>query len=161
MVDLAFISNPMYSKTVQTIPLFSEPFVLASYRELENKQGVICSDMLIAANEVRLPWNQEYDSWHRQRFDESIYPNVFLVQMSLMEEFLTSENWAVVPWSVGEKLKEKNIYIYELQDGPPERVIYYLIKNDEKRAMVNRVLKLLSSYLVKKSKMRLLFYNHD
>ena len=158
IVDLAFISNPMYSKTVQTIPVFSEPFVLASNQKLENKQGAVRTNDLLPENEVRLPWNQEYDAWHRQRFDESIYPNVFLDQMSLMEEFLVHENWAVVPWSVGEKLKEKGKYVYELEDGPTDRVIYYLVKNDEKMVMIDRVLKLLSKYIESKKEMTLLLH---
>lgn len=149
LADIAFISNPMYSKTVQTIPAFSEPFLLASSRELGGKEEVISPGGLKAEQEVRLPWNQEYDAWHRQWFEESIYPNVFLDQMSLMEDFLTGENWAVVPWSVGEKLKEKGIHIYSLKDGPADRVIYYLVKNSEKKEMTERVLALLKKHIRK------------
>jgi DNA-binding transcriptional LysR family regulator len=156
MVDLAFISNPMYSRTVQTIPLFSEPFVLACNYKLDTKKEYVSSKNLPPENEVRLPWNQEYDSWHSQRFDESVYPNVFLDQMSLMEEFLTDENWAIVPWSVGEKLKEKGVRIYNLADGPTDRVIYYLVKNDEKKVMVDCVLQFLRTYIESKKEMKIL-----
>lgn len=147
LVDFALISNPRYSKNVQTIPVFSEPFVLASRKQMTVNSNGVEPEELEPGREVRLPWNQEYDIWHRQWFEESIYPNVFLDQMSLMEEFLTGENWAIVPWSVGEKLKEKGVTVYPLQNGPTDRVIYYLIKNNDKKELVEKVLHLLSEYI--------------
>lgn len=156
IVDFAFVSNPMYSRTVQTIPLFCEPFVLASKQKLDKKGAEIKTESLEAKNEVRLPWNQEYDAWHRQWFDESISPNVFLDQMSLMEDFLKDENWAIVPWSVGEKLEEKGCHIYPLSDAPTDRVIYYLIKNDEKKELVECVLQLLRKKVETKHNMKML-----
>ncbi|NCB91420.1 MAG: LysR family transcriptional regulator [Clostridia bacterium] len=156
LVDFAFVSNPMYSKTVQTIPFFSEPFVIASNQKLGREHAVINTESLAPQNEVRLPWNQEYDSWHRQWFDESIYPNVFLDQMSLMEEFLANENWAIVPWSVGEKLEKKGVHIYNLSNAPTDRVIYYLVKNDEKKELVDCVLQLLRTHIEEKKHMKIL-----
>lgn len=166
LIDIAFVSNPMYSRTVQTIPLFSEPFVLASRSRMGETSGKgdaatgtdttekISTRMLAPDNEVRIPWNQEYDSWHRQRFDESIYPNVLLDEMSLMEEFLKGDNWAIVPWSVGERLKKRGLHIYSLADGPTDRVIYYLIKSEDKKEMTDKILLLFGEYISTRGSMK-------
>lgn len=152
MVDLAFVTDQRYSRTVKTMPAFSEPFLLAGGMSWEDKDGFadnkkVSTEELDPSREVRLPWNNEYDIWHLRHFPETIYPHVYLDQMSLMEEFIGSETWAVVPASVGYRLREKKIPLRMLEDGPPDRMIYYLVLEENENALVGRFLYHLNDYL--------------
>lgn len=134
-LDLAIISDDIYYKNVETIPAFREPMVLVTQNNRDTNQWV-CPKELNPAKEIRLPWNPEYDSWHDYWFPGDERYGVCLDQMSLLEFFLSLEDlWAIVPYSVAYLLKNK-INIYELKDGPPDRIIYYLKRpNRQSREM--------------------------
>lgn len=147
LVDLAFVTDQRYSRGLKVVPAFSEPFVLAGGASLPESESV-CVEKLNPAGEVRLPWNNEYDQWHLQHFPDSIYPHVYLDQMSLMEEFLNEETWAIVPVSVGYKLAGKGVLIRSLTEGPPNRLIYYLLKEENENPLIRRFLYYLNGYLL-------------
>ncbi len=147
LVDIALISDDMYAKGVITVPAFQEPFVLAGG---ESWQGVkiVHPKQLNPKREIRLPWNPEFDTWHEKWFDVTVYPNVSLDQMSLMEEFLTGENWAVVPLTVAKRLKRGGLHTCRIQEGPEDRIIYYLVPENRKQEIVGHFLGLLHQELV-------------
>lgn len=146
LIDLAFVSDQRFSKGIRTLPAFSEPFVLVSGMEYpENKP--IHPSMLTPENEIRLPWNDEYDAWHTRHFDESIYPYVTLNQMSLLDEFLTENTWAIVPMSVSHHLKTKGRHVYSLIDGPSDRIIYYLTPEEGTSEIMKHFLSELDMHL--------------
>ncbi len=101
----------------------------------ERKQGFV-PRIWILHKEIRLPWNDEFDRWHLKHFPESVHAHVFLDQISLMEEFLTADAWAVVPFSVGYRLREKGIPIQRLTDAPPGRMIWYLVPKEKENPLV-------------------------
>ena len=124
-LDLAIISDDMYCKNVETIPAFAEPMVLARKGTGWSKERIHPS-MLNPRKEIRLPWTPEYDVWHDYWFGENAEYSVKLDQMSLLEYFLSADDlWAIVPWMVAYYLKDK-IHICELEEGPPDEIIYYL-----------------------------------
>lgn len=142
MIDIALISDDMYSKEILTIPAFQEPFVLVGgehWRAVEH----IHPTELNPKHEIRLPWNPEFDTWHEKWFDVSIYPNVRLDQMSLLEAFLIGENWAIVPLTVAKRLNREDKTICRLEDAPEDRIIYYLLSGNRKQEMIDRFLMLL------------------
>lgn len=148
LIDMAFVTDPMYSDKVQSIPAFSERYVLISKsKQTMNHKKRIHPTQLCPESEVRLPWSLEYDSWHKNWFDEKIYPKVYLDQMSLMEDFLIGNNWAIVPISVGRKMQEKGCFLYELEEGPGNRIIYYLKRENKKQKMIDDFLNLLHQHL--------------
>lgn len=125
MLELALISDDMYSKTVETLPLFREPMVLV-YGKKDAAEKPVRPEELDPAGEIRLPWNPEYDAWHDYWFRKGAGCRVGLDQMSLLEYFLSvDERWAIVPYSVACFLGER-VFVNRLQDGPPDRIIYYL-----------------------------------
>jgi len=142
MIDIALISDDMYSKKVMTVPAFQEPFVLLGGEGWKGADSVHPTQ-LDPQNEIRLPWNPEYDAWHEKWFDETVYPNVNLDQMSLLEEFLVKENWAIVPLTVARRLKHKNLPVCTIKEGPDDRIIYYLISSNRKQELVGHFLSLL------------------
>lgn len=147
MADLALISNHRYAKDVITLPAFREPFVLLCGADCKVGKAPNPTQ-LNPANEVRLPWSPEYDIWHERWFDASIEPNVTLDHMPLLKDFLTGENWAVVPLTVARRMENSRIFSYPLRQGPEERIIYYLVPQRPKEGPIHDFLKLLHQELL-------------
>ncbi|MGF0033946.1 LysR family transcriptional regulator [Bariatricus sp. SGI.154] len=147
LVDIALISDDMYSKNVSTIPAFQEPFVLVGGSSWDHVSRIHPSE-LDPRQEIRLPWNPEFDNWHEKWFDVTIYPKVQLDQMSLLEEFLTGDHYAIVPLLVARKLKGGNLNICELDSGPEDEIIYYLTCGTKKKEMIEHFLHLLHKELI-------------
>lgn len=148
MVDLAFISDDMYSSNVETIPAFTERMLFICGDKAKYPR-VVHPSMLDAASQIRLPWNPEYDMWHNYWFDSRVKSRVFLDKMSLLEEFLFwQDNWAIVPASVAYRLESKGgIAVREIEEGPSDRIIYYLLGEDRKPGTVNAFLNCLKGCL--------------
>lgn len=148
MVDLAFISDDMYSPNVETIPAFTERMLFICGDKAKYPR-VVHPSMLDAASQIRLPWNPEYDMWHNYWFDNRVKSRVFLDKMSLLEEFLFwQDNWAIVPASVAYRLESKGgIAVREIEEGPSDRIIYYLLGEDRKPGTVNAFLNCLKGCL--------------
>ena len=100
-------------------------------------------------DEIRLPWNPEYDLWHDFWFPPTLSPRVLLDQMSLLEYFLRREDlWAFLPVSAAERMRSiPGVRIRRLQEGPPERFIYYLVKQTDLSPAMSLFLKLLDEEL--------------
>lgn len=128
LVDLALISDDMYHAQVETIPAFREPMVLLSVRDSGLPQRVHPSQ-LDPARELRSPWNPEYDLWHAFWFPSSVQPLAALDQMSLLESFFQWTNsWAITPFSVAQTIQSRcDVELHWLEEGPPDRIIYYLL----------------------------------
>lgn len=146
LVDVALISDDMYAKNVVTSPAFQSPFVVIGGPARSGALSIHPTD-LKPEHEIRLPWNPEFDAWHERWFDVTVYPKVRLDQMSLLEEFLTDEHFAVVPALVAGKIRGGRLPFCRLEDGPPDEIIYYLTSGNKKGDMVERFLSLLQEEL--------------
>ena len=142
LLDLAFITDQMYSRGVRIEAAFSEPFVLVSATQIAGGGSVHPSE-LAPDREIRFPWNRGYDDWHARWFDESISPAVSLDQVSLLSCFLREDCWAIVPRSMGEGLRAQGVRTFHLQDGPKDRVIYSLVREDAPAEPAERFLEYL------------------
>ena len=146
LMDLAFVTDQMYARGVRIDAAFSEPFVLVSAARIAG-EGAIHPRQLAPEREVRFPWNQGYDDWHARWFDESISPSVSLDQVSLLGCFLREDSWAIVPRSMGEGLRGQGMRVFELLDGPEDRVIYSLVREDTSGGPAERFLAYLKEEL--------------
>lgn len=127
LVDIALISDDIYYKGVETIPAFQEPMVLLANNSRKYPETVH-PRQLDPHQEIRLPWNPEFDAWHDFWFKSTPEYRVSLDQMNLLEHVLSwADTWAVVPSSVAYKLSALNyVSTYQIASPPPERIIYYL-----------------------------------
>ena len=127
-VDVALISDHMFSRQVETVPAFREPMLLICEQSAPYGETVR-PRQLDLGGEIRLPWNPEYDLWHDYWFRPGAKARVTLDQMSLLEHFLKGKGaWAVVPASAAAKLRNNSeLRVCRLLEGPPDRVIYYLL----------------------------------
>lgn len=129
MVDLALISDTQYYPDVETIPLFQEPMIL-----LTNTSNVypdsVTPSALNPREEIFLPWNPEFQSWHDYWFGSAIQYHAYMDQMSLLEYFLSGKNtWAIAPFSVAQPIsKQPYVSIHHLDSPPSDRIIYCIKK---------------------------------
>lgn len=150
LIDIAIISDDMYSKNVKTIPLFSEPMVFICGK-MSHYEGDIDPKHLNIKNEIRLPWNPEFDLWHEYWFGNIPEYKIFLDQMSLLEDFLAVKDvWAIVPMSVAQKInRHSKIKILNITEPPEDRIIYYLKSNEKKNGLIDKFLDVLNEEINK------------
>lgn len=139
--DMAFISDTQFSRTVETIPAFREKMLLVS-NGVPGLEKEVHPSSLNARQEIRLPWNPEYDLWHDYWFGANAASKVILDQMSLLEDLLIEKTtWAVVPATVaGRLMQNQQISVHQLLDGPSDRIIYYVIPKNQKNEYVQKLL---------------------
>ena len=142
-IDLAFISDDVFSKDVETVPAFKEKMVLIT--SCGEHTDFVHPSSLNPEYEIRLPWYPEYDMWHNYWFGPNIKPRVFLDQMSLMEYFLEEKQaWVIAPISAALELKKNsNLKVHSIIDGPPDRIIYYLVKKGSSIENIDNFLSIL------------------
>ena len=147
-VDLAFISDDMFRRQVETIPAFREPMLLVT-RPGSTLPLQVHPSQLDSAREIRMQWNPEYDLWHAFWFGSSSVPRMWFDQMSLMEDAIQWEdNWLIAPASVATSLVQSGrAQLHILQEGPPDRIIYYLLGPRRKNTQTHRLLELLQDRL--------------
>jgi len=128
LTDIAFISNPMHSKSIETIPAFREPMLFVAGKNV-NLPAKIHQSTLDVTHEIKIPWSPQFNIWHDYWFGAFAKPKVILDQMSMMEYFLDSQdNWAVAPMSVAAKIsKAVDVDVRKIKDAPPDRIIYYIL----------------------------------
>ncbi len=129
MVDLALISDTRYYPNLETIPLFQEPMLLLTNSATDYPEN-ISPDMLDLYNEIYLPWNPEFASWHDYWFGSAPQYHAYMDQMSLLEYFLSrKDTWAIAPFSVAYSLsRQLYISVQKLDAAPPDRIIYAIKK---------------------------------
>ncbi len=143
--DLALISDPMAQPQVETVPAFRQPMLLVAGRENALPERARPSD-LDPAKELRLPWNPEYDRWHAACFGPSAVPRAALDETALLEPLFAlggawADSWAIVPAAVAEVLeREEKARICRLEEGPPDEIIYYLLRPGRKSALTEAFL---------------------
>ena len=132
LADIALISDHMYHPQVETVPAFRSAMVLLTAPGLPWPETVHPS-RLDPSKELRLPWNPEFDLWHSFWFSGGAQPRAVLDQMSLLEQFFSwrgswADSWAAAPMSAALSMRRRvDIRILELEEGPPEERIFYLL----------------------------------
>ena len=150
MADLAFISDQRYYPNLETIPVFQEPMVLLTNNSI-SYPDIVSPKSLDPHNEIFLPWNPEYQSWHDYWFGSSTSYRAFTDQMNLLEDFLSCENtWAVAPFSVAHSIRKlPYISTHKLESGPSDRIIYYVKKVNREIRYEKILLEILRNHLKK------------
>lgn len=158
-LDLALVSDDMFSQGVLTVPAFKGRMVLVASEDTdfgdildadcERQENVIGPSDLDPEKEIRLPWDPEYDMWHDYWFGPGVRPRVMLDQMSLMEYFLREQGcWVIAPEYIAQMLKARGGFkLYEMLDGPQETVIYYLVKKGKNPVYASEFLTVMKQVL--------------
>lgn len=130
-MDLAIISDRMFSRTVDTVPVFKGRMMLLTSSVFQKGPS---PSMLDPRKEIRLPWKPDYNQWHDYWFGTLLQPRVKLDQISLMGHFLKEKgSWVIAPEYIARILgRQEGLFLYELEDGPPETIIHYLVKKNSR-----------------------------
>lgn len=128
-VDIAFITDPMYSSQVSTNILFKEDLCLVAGENLKLPEMVALSS-LDPRKEIRTRWDRNFDAWHDYYFGSSAVPRIYLDEMGFLQYFTQSgDNWAFLPVSIARiMVKNAPLSIHKLNVKPPQRAVYYLYR---------------------------------
>ena len=132
-IDLGFIMNPRFARTIRTIPLFEENlfFVCSQSAEYE---APLSPNALDVSDEIYIPWGNTFLNWHDYWFGPAAETKVSMDNMALLEQMLYLHRaWAIVPAAIAANLvktgKWKGI---PLKEGPEPRICYGILPEDEK-----------------------------
>ena len=157
IADIALISDERYYPNLETIPLFKEPvFLLVNASHAYPDE--VSPELLDPANEIFLPWNPEFQSWHDYWFGSIARYHTYIDQMSLLEYFLSGrDTWAVVPFSVADTIgRLPYVSVCRLTSPPPERIIYYVKKVNKEIQFEQLFLGILRDLLSKSPEFKIL-----
>lgn len=146
-VDVALVSDVLHSTRVITFPAFREPFVFAGGEKWKGVERVK-PEMLNPKDQIRMPWNPEYDVWHNKWFPPDRVPSLTGDKMVFLENFLEGEKWAVMPLLVAKRIKKQDICICPLENGPEDLTIYCLTGDSERNETIKRFLALVHEELL-------------
>lgn len=142
-VDIAFITDPMYSSQVSTNILFKEDLCLVAGENLRLPEMVELSS-LDSRKEIRTRWDRNFDAWHDYYFGSSSIPRIYLDEMGFLQYFTQSgDNWAFLPVSIARTMvKNAPLSIHKLNVKPPQRTVYYLYRIGDPSSYQDQLLEL-------------------
>lgn len=128
-LDIGFVARTMPSNRIMSVPVFSERMVLLC-RAQAPWEGRIHPAELPAEKSVLLYWTHAYSLWHEKWFGAGRHA-VDADNMLLAEKIVAgSDLWMIAPMTAAaEASKRGDLKIVELEDAPPDRVIYSLRDN--------------------------------
>ncbi len=128
-VDIAFITDPIYSSQVKTEIFFQEDLCLVAGKDLNFPEKMQISQ-LDSRHEIRTQWDRNFDAWHNYYFGNASVPRMYLDEMGFLQYFAQSgDNWAFLPVSIARSmLNNAPISIHMLDVELPKRTLYYLYR---------------------------------
>lgn len=138
--DIALVTHKLYSNSIETLPAYKEKMVFVANRKADYP-AVLDAQFLDPGKELRVSWMPEYDNWHDTVFPTNAPPLVFLEQMSMLEDFLIGNNWAIMPATAAHRMRSNcDVSFAELENGPPDRVTYYLKRTEDNNDTIRNFL---------------------
>lgn len=134
IVDLALFSDDSHIPNANMLPAYQEPLLLLCNKKCGLPKEV-SPQMFDVSKHIYMPWNRDYDSWYNRVFSSSQRPRVWMNSIQHMEEILLSNDyWTILPASAAYKIgRNPELSIHTIQNGPPDRIIYYLLGPYQKR----------------------------
>ncbi len=126
-IDVGFVLQPYQIPDIRVTPLFSEKMYLVfGARPAEGKPCLHPLE-LDPAKEIYLDWGGEFRRWHERWFGGRAQPYVKIDTISLWEQFLREDSWAILPASVLAAFRQKTALTAVLpEEGPPDRICYMI-----------------------------------
>lgn len=142
LLDGAFVCNTIYNRSIQALPLWSEPMCLVAGTGVSAWPEMLPND-LDSRHEIRVPWNNEFDEWHDYWFGTKDPGRVIIDQMPAVEHLLRKDPtlWMVAPVSAAKQIAESsNAQLISLASHP-ERRIFYIAKNGYSSEVMDQFLR--------------------
>lgn len=142
--ELAFVSQQNYFSPippgVQQLPAFSETYLLACAAELPGNPPAVDLRTLPPQHELHVPWDISYMQWRTGSGTPPFAPQVVLEDLTLFPAFFRGESWFVAPCTLARKLQQEGAHLYRLQNPPPHRLTYYLVRHGVKEEAIHALL---------------------
>ena len=144
-IDLAFVGSNINRKYVSIFPLYEEKMVFICKAGIA-PQSPVDPLQLDLSTSIYSPYSSEFTAWFKSTF----HNQRSFIQCDLINQvkrFIdTMGFWSIVPYSVAEFIaKDVDVAILPLVDAPPNRLIYYAIKADNKKIAVQEFLNCIKS----------------
>ena len=134
IVDLALFTDDSYIANSNMRPAYKESLVVVCQKVLGYPRQISPSD-LKPSDHIYMPWNREYEAWYSRWFPSSQRPKICFNNIQLIEDLLlTNPYWAIIPASAAAKMtRNPELEIHTIKNGPPDRIVYYLLGPYQKR----------------------------
>jgi DNA-binding transcriptional LysR family regulator len=138
-IDVGLALQERYSASLLVRPVFSEPMVVLRAIEAEPFVSPVHPADLSPANELYIDWSPTFRTWHERWWGPASTSRIRVdTAQLLLALFTASDQWAIVPQSMGEALVHGGRFaLQRLADPPPDRVCYQLT---HKRPRASRAL---------------------
>ena len=149
LTDIAFTTKEIATKKFVSFPAFSEPLVFVCYTSSNYKSPVNLLDLDIK-NEIYIPWSNDFEQWHIDKFGEWHQPKIQLQTMNQLEFFLRKpDKWALVPASAAFSLiKSRDIVKHVINFTVPAKVTYCVhVRDKQKQDLISCFLDCLREHL--------------
>lgn len=141
IMDLALFTDDSYVPNANMRPVYSEPLVMVSRRDIGYPEQ-LTTEHLDVSRMIYMPWNREFEVWYNRWFPSSKRARVLINSARVMEDILSmGDYWSIVPASLGHwLLRHPKLSIRHIQNGPPDRIIYFLQGPHQKQEICRKFL---------------------
>ena len=162
-IDYLTVPDSRAAGQVISLPVYSAPFVLAGGPDWKG-YGPAHPSQLESSQEIRLPWNVDFDRWHDRWFGQDVQPKAQLDFSGVLPKLLRDGLFSIVPRTVGKNILAVNpqTVLLPLLEGPPDEVIHCLTTAENlKMPQVRHFMRLLQSHLAARGDLRCLLKESD
>lgn len=147
LIDIALIASaPRFNALVATEQLYAEPLLCVANKSAGYQDGINPSS-LDPAREVRFIKTEDFLTWHSNWFPDERPVRISLDKYIFDSKFpFAEDNWGFVPASIAYHLCQVyDVSVVDIQNGPPNRFIYYITQNRPQPDVVKKFIECLKN----------------
>lgn len=125
-IDIAFVLHERMIKNIEVSAFFAEPMVVVRLALPEHLSvPVIDPGQLNPRDELYHAWFPAYQIWHNKWWDPFQSSHIQVSNGPMVMPLLrTTQQWAIVPFSIAQSSAAGTFAIQRLTDPPPDRICY-------------------------------------
>lgn len=126
ILDGAFICNITVTRGLHVQPLWEEEMCLVAGHEVATSEHMT-PDQLDVRNEIRIPWNNEFDEWHNYWYGTKSVPLITIDHMTALERLMVNKRlWMVAPYSAAFQIAASTGAKLLPITPHPQRCVYFI-----------------------------------
>lgn len=150
--DIGFVFSHISYPDIVSKPVYRELMYLICHKDSPYHTDMDCAE-LDTAQEIFLPWGQDYQSWHDRHWSPAAHPLISVNTGSMLQRYVDEPGrWAVAPMSVirGAMRSNPELVYFSLKEPPPPRICYEiknLYPNQSRRDIIAVIEKELETFI--------------
>lgn len=127
-IDVGFALRQILYKNIIIEPILQEKMVLIQRTTETSSSALIHPHELNPEKEFFIDWSPAYRSWHDYWWDSSIRPHIHIDTAAMILRLMDDPTyWSIIPLSMAQDFCQfANFQIHEIQEPPPDRIVYKL-----------------------------------